>query len=62
MDIVYRKATLDDLPEINDLVKNAIIEMEKSNIHQWDDIYPTAEDFKIDINDNSAYIGILELL
>lgn len=60
MNIVYRKATTSDLILITDLVQGVIIEMEKFNIFQWDSMYPTKEDFKIDIESHSAYIGTLD--
>ena len=41
----FRKATQDDIDEICQLVKNAIDVMEQNDIHQWDEIYPTKEDF-----------------
>lgn len=58
MNIEYRKARLDDLNEIIILVKSAIITMEKNNIFQWDDIYPTDEDFAEDINCHNLYVGL----
>ncbi len=60
MNIVYRKATFDDLSQITELVQNAIIGMEKANNFQWDSQYPTKEDFEIEIADNFAYIGLLD--
>lgn len=60
MNIEYRIASSDDLNDIAVLVKNAIATMEKNNIFQWDDIYPTIDDFAEDINCNSLYVGLYE--
>ena len=54
----YRKATEEDLTEIGELVKAAIREMEKQGIFQWDEIYPTAEDFLSDIKTKSLFVGV----
>lgn len=58
MEISYRVASIDDLDDIFQLVENAIKQMERKNIHQWDSIYPTKEDFSNDIKKNQLYIGI----
>ncbi len=58
MEISYRVANIDDLDDIFHLVENAIKQMERENIHQWDSIYPTKEDFSSDIKKNELYIGI----
>ena len=59
MEISYRVASVDDLDDILQLVENAIKQMERENIHQWDSIYPTKEDFSNDIRKNELYIGII---
>lgn len=59
MEISYRVATIDDLDDIFQLVENAIKQMEKEDIHQWDNIYPTKEDFSNDIRKNELYIGVI---
>lgn len=51
----YRKATLDDLNEICLLVAQAIAQMERQGIHQWDELYPTREDFAGDIRSGALY-------
>lgn len=58
MEISYRVANIDDLDDIFQLVENAIKQMELENIHQWDNIYPTKEDFSNDIKKNELYIGV----
>ena len=44
-----RLGVKDDIEAITKLVQEAIKEMEKHDIFQWDEIYPTAEDFNEDI-------------
>ena len=39
----------EDIEAITTLIQEAIKEMEKHNIYQWDEIYPTVEDFEDDI-------------
>lgn len=60
MKIEYQSATPNNLNKIMLLVKNAILTMERNHIHQWDEIYPTAEDFAEDIRQGCLYIGISE--
>ena len=43
-----------ELQEIEELVQQAIEKMEKQGIHQWDDLYPTKEDFEED--EEYAYV------
>ena len=59
MEISYRVSSIDDLDDIFQLVENAVKQMEHDNIHQWDSIYPTKEDFSNDIRKNELYIGII---
>lgn len=58
--IIYRLTEMSDLPEISGLVSSAILEMEKNGIHQWDELYPTAEDFSEDISVGDQYVGTVE--
>lgn len=59
MELSYRKALPDDIPEIVLLVKEAITEMEKNKIMQWDELYPTREDFLEDIQKNQMFVGCI---
>lgn len=59
MILEYRKSTPDDIEEICNIVHNAVIVMEHHNIFQWDDLYPTKEDFKEDIDKGQLYIGLV---
>lgn len=58
MEINYRKALPEELDDIYALVKDAIQQMESENIHQWDDIYPTKDDYLSDIENGHACVGI----
>lgn len=49
--IDFRQGKTEDLPNIVKLVKAAIVHMESCGIMQWDEIYPTAEDFASDISE-----------
>ena len=55
----FRKATSDDIEEIWDMVYNAVDAMIKQNIFQWDDLYPTKEDFQKDVEKNQLYVGLV---
>ena len=52
MKIQYRKATLENLYEIMELIKSAIINMNQAKIYQWDEIYPDEATIKYDIENN----------
>lgn len=60
MTIDYRTADGKDLEEIVLLVQNAIRRMEDNNIHQWDELYPAAEDFENDIKNGDLYVGTID--
>ena len=55
----FRKATSNDIEEIWDIVYNAVDVMIRQNIFQWDDLYPTKEDFQKDVDKNQLYIGLV---
>lgn len=48
-------ASLNDLPEIKALIREVIVEMNRNNIDQWDEIYPDASKIENDISSNSLY-------
>ena len=56
----YRLAKESDIGAIYDLVKFAIIQMEKDGIFQWDNIYPNRDDFLTDIKKSQLFIGELD--
>lgn len=60
MTLQYRKATLDDLEDISLLVAYAIDDLINRDILQWDEIYPTKEDFREDINNDHLYVGLTD--
>lgn len=60
MNINYRLADVKDIDEIADIISLAIKEMEKDNIFQWDEIYPTKNDFLDDIEKEILYVGIVD--
>lgn len=57
MNLGYRKGTKDDLKAIDILVSDAIRQMESQGILQWDEKYPTHEDFRRDIESGNLYVG-----
>ncbi len=56
-EILYRKADMADIDKIFCLVENAVRQMERNGIDQWDEIYPAKEDFIADVRKNELYIG-----
>lgn len=58
--IVYRLGTKQDLDAICLLIRQAINEMEKHEIYQWDDIYPARMDFEEDIKKHTLYLAFCE--
>lgn len=52
----YRLATLNDIDNICSLVSVVIKQMENMGIYQWDSLYPTREDFYMDINNRTLYV------
>ena len=60
MEIQYRIAATEDLTEICDLFNNAIDTMICNKIFQWDEIYPTEQDFREDIAKGQLYVGVAE--
>lgn len=60
MKIRYRKALKDDMQAINMLITQAITEMENNKIIQWDELYPTKEDFLEDISKQQLFVGCID--
>ena len=52
----FKIGTIQDLDSICLLIKDAIAEMEKNDIYQWDEVYPARSDFEKDIRNNNLYI------
>lgn len=60
MQIDYRIACLEDLPEICGLVQAATDNMIQQNIFQWDELYPKEEILREDICKKQLYIGVID--
>ncbi len=60
MNIEYRLGTKQDLDAICSLIQQAIDEMERHGIYQWDDIYPARKDFEEDIEKKTLYLASVE--
>lgn len=58
--IEYKIGKIENLDAICNLVQAAITHMDESGIHQWDELYPTREDFANDISKKQLYIGIVD--
>ncbi|MBR3516683.1 MAG: GNAT family N-acetyltransferase [Lachnospiraceae bacterium] len=56
----YRIGTLQDLDAICQLIRDAVEEMERHGIHQWDEVYPARADFEEDIRKNNLYLAYEE--
>jgi GNAT superfamily N-acetyltransferase len=52
---MMRKAVLDDLKDIMDIIKDTISEMHSYNNYQWDENYPQEQDFIKDIRDGCLF-------
>lgn len=57
MKIIYRQGIIEDLDTINSLIFKSIKQMKKQGIQQWDELYPTCEDFREDIELGNLYVG-----
>lgn len=53
----YRLANKKDIDAIHKMIRDAIRRMEEHNIFQWDELYPTKDDFFRDIERKELYIG-----
>lgn len=60
MELEFRLGTAMDLEEITTLFEGAKELMISQNILQWDDIYPTKEDYEEDIKNGQLYVGIYD--
>lgn len=59
LDILFRKANENDLDSVFQVFTDAIAEMNRNNIPQWDERYPDRELLEEDISKNQLYIGII---
>lgn len=56
--MIIRLAAIDDLKDIIIIYKNAIKVMEKNNIFQWDEIYPSDSIVEQDIIKKQMFVGM----
>ena len=56
----YRMAEKRDIDSVCKIISSAIAEMERNNIYQWDEIYPTREDFLGDMAAGQLYVGTID--
>ena len=59
MEIRYRQATADDMQAVEALIIKAIANMKENGIEQWDELYPTKDDFMDDIRNNQLTVGCI---
>lgn len=57
MDIVFKKAVIDELDEIFSVYTSAISLMDSRGIPQWDEIYPSRELLEEDIKKGDMFVG-----
>ncbi len=57
--ISFRKSNFDDLNSIEELFGEAIKEMNRNDIPQWDEIYPDLEVLKEDMLKQELYVGVI---
>lgn len=53
---MIRKAKLNDLNSIMEIIKSTVEEMKTYNNNQWDENYPQAKDFTNDIESGDLYV------
>ena len=54
---MMRKAVLEDIKGIMEILKDTILEMNADNNYQWDENYPQEKDFKKDIEKGDLFIS-----
>jgi len=52
----FRKAELDDLPHIMEIIRQAVARMLREGKHQWDENYPTRNHIIFDISQGNGYL------
>jgi len=60
LNISFRKANKNDLDSVFNVFTDAIAEMNRNNILQWDERYPDRELLAEDISKNQLYLGMAE--
>ncbi|CAH2213235.1 GNAT family N-acetyltransferase [Tepidibacter aestuarii] len=56
--MLIRKALIEDLNNIMNIIANAINDMESKGIYQWDNTYPNEKIFSNDIFKNNLYLYV----
>ncbi|MDE5718115.1 MAG: GNAT family N-acetyltransferase, partial [Lachnospiraceae bacterium] len=56
----FRPAWETDIDNICELVASAIAHMREQRIYQWDEMYPTREDFLNDLQENTLSVGLID--
>ncbi|MCR5122504.1 MAG: GNAT family N-acetyltransferase [Ruminococcus sp.] len=59
MDIMYKKADISDLEETHAVVAAAVEHMNAEGIDQWDEVYPSCEVLRGDIERGEMYICLV---
>lgn len=59
-ELQVRKATKDDVNQIFAFVQKAVARMIEQGIPQWDEIYPTVDDFAEDAEKNQLYVAEID--
>ncbi|WP_315120474.1 GNAT family N-acetyltransferase [uncultured Clostridium sp.] len=54
---MIRKATMEDLKDIMEIIKDTIVEMHSYNNYQWDESYPQEKDFINDIQKGDLFVS-----
>ncbi len=55
--MTFAVATFDDAQEILKVIQESVIVLKDMGVDQWDEIYPTIEDVKKDITEQSLQVG-----
>ena len=54
--IIIRKAVIEDLKDIMEIIKQTVVEMHSYNNNQWDENYPKEKDFISDIQKEDLFV------
>jgi len=57
---MMRKAVMEDIKNIMEIIKETIIEMQSYNNNQWDVSYPQEKDFRNDIQKGNLFVLVTE--
>ncbi|WP_233269803.1 GNAT family N-acetyltransferase [Heyndrickxia camelliae] len=53
---MIRKGQIEDIPAIMKMVQDTVEIMKEENNDQWSDVYPTASNFEMDVENGSLYV------